>query len=79
MSEPVKLIVQELDGKKIGYSSETLFTVEVGRYSKGSYKVRQSFKGSLTQAVLYYNAINIGLGYKKRLRMNDKTLARATS
>lgn len=58
-----------LNGKPIAFSSETEFLVQVGRYSKGSYKTRYSFKGNLSQAINYYNAINIGKGYKKRLVM----------
>jgi len=58
-----------LNGKRIGYSNETEFLVQVGRYSKGSYKTRYVFKGDLATAVGYYNGINIGNGYKKRLVM----------
>lgn len=58
-----------LNGKLIGYSSETEFLVQVGRGRKGSYKTNYRFKGDLARAVKYYVAINIGLGYKKRLIM----------
>lgn len=64
----VKLLECELNGKKIGYSTETEFLVQVGRY-KGKYSTRYSFKGNLGQAVMYFNGINIGNGYKKRLLM----------
>jgi len=57
-----------LDGKNIGYSSETEFMVQVGKGS-GAYKTKYSFKGNLGQAVAYYRGINIGNGYKKRLLM----------
>lgn len=70
-----------LDGKPIAYTDQTEFLVEVGRYS-GSYKTRYSFTGNLAQAVLYFNSINIGRGYKKRLRapsFNKPVLARAFS
>lgn len=75
----VTFIIADLDGKKIGYSSETMFYVEVGKGAKGSYKPRYSFKGQLGRAVSHFNAINIGRGYKKRLRMEEKTLARMAS
>lgn len=74
-----RLIVQELDGKKVAYHGKTNFYVQVGRYAKGSYKPRYHIVGSLTQAVMYFNCINIGLGYKKRLQMENKTLARSAS
>ena len=70
-----------LNGKTVAYTDETVFLVEVGRYS-GSYKPRYSFTGNLAQAVMYFNAINIGRGYKKRLRapsFNKPVLARAFS
>jgi hypothetical protein len=69
MMMDIKLFTSELNGKKIAYSSETEFLVQVGRYSKGSYHTKYSFKGNLAQAVMYYNGINIGYGYKKRLLM----------
>lgn len=65
----MKIFNSELDGKKISYSDETMFLVQIGKGSKGSYQTKWHFKGSLSQAVSYYNGINIGLGYKKRLLM----------
>lgn len=70
-----------LDGKPVAYTDATVFEVQVGRY-QGSYATRYSFKGNLAQAVFYYRCINIGNGYKKRLRapsMNKPVLARAFS
>lgn len=70
-----------LDGKTIAYTDQTEFLVEVGRYS-GSYRTKYAFTGNLAQAVFYFNAINIGRGYKKRLRapsFNKPVLARAFS
>jgi len=64
----MKLFTSELDGKLIGYSEETEFLVQLGK-GKGSYKTKWSFKGRLSQAVLHYNGLNIGNGYKKRLLM----------
>lgn len=78
----MKFIENELDGKKISYSDQTEFLVEVGHGEKGSYKTRYRFVGNLPQAVMYYNGINIGNGYKKRLRapsMNKPVLARQFS
>ena len=62
----VEIKFNELDGKKIAYHTGTEFLVQVG-FRKGSYKTKYKITGNLTQAVMYYNAINIGLGYKKRL------------
>jgi hypothetical protein len=58
----------QLNGNWIGYTDETEFKVQVGRY-KGPYKTEYSFKGNLARAVIHYNLINIGNGYKKRLLM----------
>jgi hypothetical protein len=57
-----------LDGKRIAYTDDTEFLVQVGR-GKGKYQTKYSFKGELARAVMHYNAINIGRGYKKRLIM----------
>lgn len=80
----VTLHEAELDGKKIGYSSETIFLVQVSRSKnrKSGYNTRWMFTGNLHQAVSYYRSVNIGLGYKKRLLMvgaKNPVLARATS
>jgi hypothetical protein len=64
----MKLYENELDGKKVAYSEDTDFLVQIGK-GKGSYKTRWSFKGNLAQAVMYYNGLNVGYGYKKRLLM----------
>ena len=58
-----------LNGKSIGYSSETVFLVQIGKGAKGSYTTKASFKGNLSSAVAYYNGINLANGYKKRLYM----------
>jgi hypothetical protein len=74
-----KLHMDSLDGKMIAYSSETVFLVQIGKGSKGSYRQCVPIKGSLYRAINYYNAINIGLGYKKRVVMAGRVLARAAS
>jgi len=71
-----------LDGKAIAYADTTQFLVQLGRYAKGSYATRYTITGNLAQAVAYFNGINIGNGYKKRLVMvggNKPVLARAAS
>ncbi len=76
------IIVKELDGKQIAYHSDTQFQVQIGRYSKGSYKTRYTFTGDLAKAVFHYNCINIGNGYKKRLvawSLNKPILAKSAS
>jgi hypothetical protein len=72
-----------LDGKLIAYHSETVFLIQVGRGVKGSYRTKYTIKGDIGEAVLYFNGINIGNGYKKRLLMpscsRNPILARAAS
>lgn len=80
--ENIRLLENELNGKKIAYHSESEFLVQLGKGSKGSYRTRYSFKGNLGQAVLYFNGLNVGNGYKKRLvcwSLNKPVLARAVS
>lgn len=63
-----KLNVTQLNGKKIAYHSQTQFQVQIG-YKKNRCNTRYVFTGNLAQAVKYYESINIGNGYKKRLVM----------
>lgn len=73
----------ELNGKKVSYTDNTEFLVQVGKGKKGSYDTMYSFNGELTRAVFYYNSINIGNGFKKRLvmprRKKNAVLVRAFS
>ena len=76
----MQLIESELNGKKIAYSSETVFLVQVRRGHQ-PYKTRIS-TNNLAQAVLWFNSINVGNGYIKRLYsqfMNKPVLARVAS
>ena len=68
-----RLITSSLDGKMIAYSSETEFLVQVGKKTKGAYKTSYRFVGDLPRAVFFFNSINIGLGFKKRLLMPSCT------
>ena len=67
-----------IDGKPIQFDETTECLVEVGRH-KGSFKPRYSLPGDPNQAVFYYRCINIGNGYKKRLRVGGKVIARSYS
>lgn len=75
----VELRFQELNGKQIAYHTQTIFHVQIGNGYKGGYKNRMTIVGDLAKAVYYYNALNIGNGYKKRLMMGKKFLAMASS
>lgn len=71
----------ELDGRRIAYTTETEFLVQVGK-ARSAYRTRATYVGNLAGAVHYFNAINIGNGHKKRLvcwSLNKPLLARAFS
>lgn len=77
----IKLIEATLDGKKITYHSDTEFLIQIGK-NKSAYKTRFRVTGNLGQAILLYQGLNIGLGYKKRLfvpSFNKPLLARFLS
>lgn len=78
--EPIKMLTRELNGRRVDYTSDVVFTVEVGR-GRGKYDRRGVFVGDLPRAVMFYNCINIGRGHKKRLVMGPgrTVLARADS
>ncbi len=76
------MLTANINGKHIAYTNETVFMVQVGRYSKGKYANRYKFVGDLQKAVFYYSCINIGNGYKKRLvasGLNKPVLLRQSS
>lgn len=66
---PLTLKTATVDGKSVAYSNYTEFLVQVGRGPKGAYRTRYTFIGNLTRALMHYDMINIGNGYKKRLLM----------
>lgn len=70
-----------LNGKLISYTKDTVFIIQVGR-GKSAYKTRYSITGNLGQAMMYFNGINIGNGYKKRIfipAFNKPVILRAFS
>lgn len=74
----IELKTVTLDGKKLAYTSETLFLVQVGK-NRSAYRTKWSFTGNIHQAVAHYRALNVGRGYKKRLYVpsfNKPTLAK---
>lgn len=59
-----------------------VYKVEVGKGSKGAYKTRYTFElthSQMGRAILHYNSINIGNGYKKRLTCDGVVLDRQFS
>lgn len=71
----------KVNGRSVCYTDNTVFMVQVGK-NKSAYKTKYSFKGDIRQAAFYYECINIGNGYKKRLLMsgaNKPVLVRAVS
>lgn len=65
-----------LDGKKLAYTNQTEFLVQVGK-NRGAYRTRYRFTGNIHQAVAHYRAINVGLGYKKRLLLRSNKYQRS--
>ena len=65
-----------IDGKVIDYDEETIFRVQIGRWSKGSYRTHYTSVGNLSTAWIQFQGINIGRGYKKRLVMDGWALPR---
>ena len=63
----VKLKTSEVNGKKIAYSTETEFLLQVSR-GKGSYRTVARYKGDLAEAVRHFNVLDWG-GYNRRLLM----------
>jgi hypothetical protein len=67
-----------LNGKKLAYTDQTEFLVQVGK-NRSAYRTRYRFVGDIHRAVTYYKGLNVGLGHKKRLYVpsfNKPTLAK---
>lgn len=71
-----------IDGKDYTYNTSDVWKVEVGKGEKGAYHSRYTLD-TPHQAMWYFNCINIGRGFKKRLSLvqNGKkvTVARQAS
>jgi hypothetical protein len=79
--ESTELRTIELNGRMVGFTNQSVFEVQVGRW-KSAYKTRYTFTGDLWRATRYFNCINIGRGYKKRIicrSFNKPVIARAFS
>lgn len=75
----IKLMTAEVNGKKIGFSSETEFVIQVSksRSSKSAYETCGVFKGSeFGRMAIQFQGINIGNGFRKRILMAGKVLIR---
>jgi hypothetical protein len=71
-----------LDGKHIAWHDTTVFLVQVGRGRKGAYKTSYNCGPNLARAMMYFNGINIGNGYKARVfvpSFNRPVLCRKSS
>lgn len=55
---------------QISYSEETVFKVQAAK-GKTAYQDKKIFKGSLSDAMVYYLALPCKEGYKKRLLMES--------
>lgn len=67
-----------LDGKELHGTTESKFKVQIGK-DKSKYENMYVFIGQFHVAVSYYNSVNIGHGYKKRLLLDGKVIARQES
>ena len=78
VSSPIFLFTSELDGKKIAYTNETLFEIQLSK-NKGKYYSVLSYKGTFGRAITHYNGINVKAPWNKRLvswNMNKPIIAR---
>ena len=60
-----------INGKAVAIHKDSIIRVQIGK-NKSSYRDKYTFKGhEMPQAIIYYNGINIGNGYKKRLYVDS--------
>lgn len=78
----VRMMSAEVNGKRIGFSSDTEFLVQTSktRNRKSGYETRYKFTGEQFQRMaMHYSGINIGNGYRKRVVMAGKVIIREAS
>jgi hypothetical protein len=68
---------------RIDFTNTSVFTIQVGKGSKGKYKTKYRLTRDndisfppIHSALMWYRGINIGNGYKKRLLVDGKCVAR---
>ena len=67
-----------INGKSYQVTEKSKYQIQVGRY-KSHYENVYVFIGSPLQALGYYRGLNVGNGYKKRLLVDGKVVARYES
>lgn len=76
------LKISRLDGRTVTYTAETVFEVQTRNPRTKRWTPRYTVTGNLCEAVMYYNGINIGKGFAKRLKsktLKPQVLAKAES
>ncbi len=72
----------ELNGKEVVFSEHSIIEVQMGK-NTSNYKTHYEFQAKdFHLAIFYYNALNIGNGYKARLickTLNRPVLAKKVS
>ncbi len=68
-----------IDGKPYRFTDESILIIETAK-GRGKYSVRYSFTGKENgQAMMHFDMINIGNGYKKRILLDGKVIRREMS
>lgn len=58
----------ELDGKKVSFHKDNIIEVHTGKISSHRYSKKWQFTPKeFSKAMIHYNGLNIGNGFKKRL------------
>lgn len=67
----MKITTVSLNDKMVAYTDENIFRIEFAHGQKGRYRLQNQIKGDLPRAVMLYNMLNIGMGFRKRLVCRD--------
>ena len=63
------------NGKRIDFDKDTVFTVQSAKPTD-KFQTRWTFPGNPSQAAFYFDSINLGPGFSKRLLMGKKVLVK---
>lgn len=68
-------VIVGLNNKEHTVNAHSLIQVQLGK-NRSAYRTKWSFIGEAAKAVKYYRCLNVGYGYKKRLVLDGKVIAK---
>ena len=68
-------VIVGLNNKEHTVNDKSVIHIQLGK-NRSAYRNKWSFVGEAAKAVRYYRCLNVGYGYKKRLVLDGKVIAK---